>query len=101
MARIKYATRTYQETAQEHADADNRCGRKWSCACGACRIARQEKFKPIPLYWVGQRLKHDKRYTVCPRCGASGVAKDAMRRPAKCEECTDQKEPRRFITSKV
>lgn len=38
--------RRYQETAQEHADGDARCGRKWQCACGACRIARREKFKP-------------------------------------------------------
>ncbi len=42
-------TKSYKETAQIHADADKAdkaCGRKWCCACGACRIARQEKFKP-------------------------------------------------------
>ncbi len=27
--------------AKEHANADRRCGREWSCACAACRTCRR------------------------------------------------------------
>jgi hypothetical protein len=29
-------------TANEHADADEKCGREWSCTCAACRWYRRE-----------------------------------------------------------
>jgi hypothetical protein len=32
--------------AQEHSDADGRCGRVWECSCGACRQARALGFVP-------------------------------------------------------
>jgi hypothetical protein len=35
-------------TAIMHAEADQDCGREWSCACGACRTAR-----PIHLTYAG------------------------------------------------
>ena len=31
-----------EEIAKEHAAADRRCGRKWECACAACRKIRKE-----------------------------------------------------------
>jgi hypothetical protein len=29
-----------QRTAREHAEADASFGRRWACACGACRIVQ-------------------------------------------------------------
>lgn len=31
----------WYEPALTHAEADKRCGREWSCGCGACRQARR------------------------------------------------------------
>ena len=31
---------TLAETAERHKAADEACGRKWRCACGACRQVR-------------------------------------------------------------
>jgi hypothetical protein len=28
-------------TAASHVDADEACGRDWTCSCGTCRIARE------------------------------------------------------------
>lgn len=39
LARIKARRR---EAARAHAEADQKCGRPWSCACGHCRIEREE-----------------------------------------------------------
>jgi len=36
----------YEETATAHALADYACGRDWECACGPCRVARREGWKP-------------------------------------------------------
>lgn len=33
----------YATTVDAHRAADDACGRQWSCACGACRAARQEQ----------------------------------------------------------
>ena len=32
----------YADTVEAHKAADERCGRAWTCACGACRTARAE-----------------------------------------------------------
>ena len=46
--RAAYQELLHQTTAlmQRHADADYACGRKWVCACGACRTYREDGFKP-------------------------------------------------------
>ncbi len=31
-----------RKAAIEHIEGDHRCGRDWSCQCGACRITRKE-----------------------------------------------------------
>src|SRR3990167_7154034 len=58
-----------------------------------------DRDRPLPRNEATEQ--HDKLYTVCPKCEASGVAKSAMRKPAACEECTDQKESRRFCKHQI
>jgi hypothetical protein len=42
----KKARRELHATGQSHADADYKCGRKWTCFCGACRRLRDAGWKP-------------------------------------------------------
>jgi hypothetical protein len=48
----------YATTAQAHADADARCGRAWSCTCGACRAARKAGWRPVaPIAGGSDRME--------------------------------------------
>jgi hypothetical protein len=44
---VRYTRKDWwKKAAKEHAMGDNECGRKWECACGACRVARENGYKP-------------------------------------------------------
>lgn len=43
---FQYGLKAELAKTQSHADADYACGRKWVCACGLCRVMREQGFKP-------------------------------------------------------
>jgi hypothetical protein len=43
---FQYGLKAEIAKAQSHADADYARGRKWVCACGLCRVMREQGFKP-------------------------------------------------------
>lgn len=47
----------YTKTADSHFTADIACAREWACACGPCRTARLNKYRPKLVKSAKVRLK--------------------------------------------
>ena len=81
-------------TAQDHKDGDEACGRKWSCACAACRTVRRCECRRC------KKMCQKNSTAKCPTCKGTGTIeeqRDYAFETISCPHCDgtgDQKKPK-------
>jgi hypothetical protein len=71
-----------KETALEHRQADERCGRKWECACPSCKIERSKvkNHHAVALGAIGGSVKSEAKAKAVRENGKLGGWKKGRKR---------------------